>query len=100
MLLEYHWVGRRDLDRRKVVELAFDRWNGTPVDKYDHIFIDEATYLPYRYVVHGKTFPDGKWGGYEATFTLSDFNVAMSAAEFAQSISPGTPRIYRFISGV
>jgi hypothetical protein len=93
----YHLVGPRRLDGRDVIELIVANGNYLPQGLTGtQIFLDTATYLPYRVVIHpSDNIPASQaTGGLQRTFTTLEINGPVSAADFAADFPPGTITVY------
>jgi hypothetical protein len=89
----YHLVGPRRLDGRDVIELIVANGNYLPQGLTGtQIFLDTATYLPYRVVIHpSDNIPAGQaTGGLQRTFTTLEINGPVTDADFAADVPPGT----------
>jgi hypothetical protein len=91
----YHLVGRKQLDGRNVIELSITNGQLAPNGlKGTEVFLDEASYLPYRFVFHSQR-SDGSGGqiATEVTFSRLDINGAVGDSDFSLNLSPSTPII-------
>ena len=91
----YSYAGKRKLDGRSVVELVVKQGNyadggmtGT------HVFLDEATYLPYRLSFYPTSKTSRAATGGERTFTRLEINIPMSDADFRPPFGADTRIIH------
>jgi hypothetical protein len=93
----YKLVGPRRLDGREVIKLLVVKGNFAPQGLTGtQIFLDTATYLPYRVVIHpSDNIPAGQaTGGLQRTFSPLEINGPVTAADFAADFPPDTVTVY------
>jgi hypothetical protein len=93
----YNLVGPRRLDGRAVIELVVATGNHGPQGMAGtKVFLDAATYLPYRVM----TYPFGDMPGGQAraglqrTFMNLEINGGVTAADFTADFPQGTVTVY------
>ena len=91
----YSFVGRREVDGRPMVELVVKSGNYSSGGMTGtHLFLDEQTNLPYRFVIYPRGEGSEKRPAFERTFTNTQINPPLTDADFRPPLGPDTWFVY------